>query len=134
MTSWRASQEFIERLALPQDPEFKAEVELLKWFPAMFTPPESPVVHGHAARSRGGCWALRPSQVGAWYFGVDGTFINQAGIPCVGFGPGDEHLAHTPQRRGARGPPGPCLPGVRQDGGGDVRYEPRGHPTRPRPA
>ena len=35
-------------------------------------------------------------EVGAWYFGVDGTFINEAGIPCVGLGPGNEYLAHTP--------------------------------------
>jgi acetylornithine deacetylase/succinyl-diaminopimelate desuccinylase-like protein len=38
-----------------------------------------------------------PGTVSAWYFGVDGTFINQAGIPCVGFGPGNEYLAHTPR-------------------------------------
>ncbi len=87
-------REVVGRLAA-SDPEFKAEVEMLKWFPAMFTPPESPVVKAmqrareHVLGSAG--------EVGAWYFGVDGTFINQAGIPCVGFGPGDEHLAHTPR-------------------------------------
>ncbi|MCB2228242.1 MAG: M20/M25/M40 family metallo-hydrolase [Desulfarculaceae bacterium] len=86
--------EFIERLAAT-DPEFKAEVELLKWFPAMFTPPESPVVMA-MQRAREAVLGA-PAEPGAWYFGVDGTFINQAGIPCVGFGPGDEHLAHTPR-------------------------------------
>ena len=35
--------------------------------------------------------------VGACYFGVDGTIINEAGIPCVGLGPGNEYLAHTPK-------------------------------------
>ncbi len=76
------------------DPEFVADVETLKWFPAMFTDPGEPVV----------CEILNArkkvlgdeGQVGAWYFGVDGTFINQAGIPCVGLGPGNEYLAHTP--------------------------------------
>ncbi|MCF8034931.1 MAG: M20/M25/M40 family metallo-hydrolase [Desulfarculaceae bacterium] len=78
-----------------QDPEFRAELELMKWFPAMYTPPESPVV-GAMLRAREQVLGS-PGQMGAWYFGVDGTFINQAGIPCVGFGPGDEHRAHTPQ-------------------------------------
>ena len=32
-----------------------------------------------------------------WKFGVDGTFIQRAGIPCAGFGPGDERFAHTPE-------------------------------------
>lgn len=78
-----------------EDPEFKAEVETLKWFPAMFTDPNEPVVRAILrAREKvlgdGG-------NVGAWYFGVDGTFINEAGIPCVGLGPGNEYLAHTPK-------------------------------------
>jgi putative selenium metabolism hydrolase len=76
------------------DPEFRAEVELLKWFPAMFTPPDSPVVRA-MQRARRGVLG-QEGKVGSWYFGVDGTFLNQAGIPCVGFGPGDEYLAHTP--------------------------------------
>ena len=77
------------------DPEFKAEVELIKWFPAMYTPPETPVVQALlGAREKVLGPVVRP---GAWYFGVDGTFLNQAGIPCVGFGPGDEYRAHTPQ-------------------------------------
>lgn len=76
------------------DPEFQAEVELLKWFPAMYTPPENPVVQA-MLRARAKVLG-QEGEVGSWYFGVDGTFLNQAGIPCVGFGPGDEYLAHTP--------------------------------------
>ncbi len=36
-----------------------------------------------------------PGRVGAWRFGVNGTFMAQAGIPTAGFGPGDEVWAHT---------------------------------------
>ncbi len=78
-----------------QDPEFEADAEPLKWFPAMFTGPDEPIVKAmlRARREVLG----EEGEIGAWYFGVDGTFINQAGIPCVGFGPGNEYLAHTPR-------------------------------------
>ncbi|MCF8080967.1 MAG: M20/M25/M40 family metallo-hydrolase [Desulfobacterales bacterium] len=78
-----------------QDPEFEAEIEPLKWFPAMFTDPDEAIVQSMiSARRR---ILGEPGEIGAWYFGVDGTFINQAGIPCVGLGPGNEYLAHTPR-------------------------------------
>lgn len=78
-----------------RDPEFEARIELLKWFPAMFTDPDEAIVQS-MIRSRRQILGV-PGEIGAWYFGVDGTFINQAGIPCVGLGPGNEHLAHTPR-------------------------------------
>jgi acetylornithine deacetylase/succinyl-diaminopimelate desuccinylase-like protein len=77
------------------DPDFQFEIETLKWFPSMFTDPESPIVRTMLkAREK---VMGDAGEVSAWYFGVDGTFINQAGIPCVGFGPGNEYLAHTPR-------------------------------------
>jgi putative selenium metabolism hydrolase len=77
------------------DPDFRFEIETLKWFPSMFTDPESPIVRAMLkAREK---VMGDAGEVSAWYFGVDGTFINQAGIPCVGFGPGNEYLAHTPR-------------------------------------
>jgi putative selenium metabolism hydrolase len=77
------------------DPDFQFEIETLKWFPSMFTDPESPIVR---AMSRARKEVMGDAgTISAWYFGVDGTFINQAGIPCVGFGPGNEFLAHTPK-------------------------------------
>ena len=78
-----------------EDPEFEADVETLKWFPAMFTDPNEAVVRAilNAREEVLG----EAGEVGAWYFGVDGTFINKAGIPCVGLGPGNEYLAHTPK-------------------------------------
>jgi succinyl-diaminopimelate desuccinylase len=36
-----------------------------------------------------------PVPVGRWTFATDGGHLFAAGIPCIGFGPGDEHLAHT---------------------------------------
>ncbi|MFH1034986.1 MAG: M20/M25/M40 family metallo-hydrolase [Pseudomonadota bacterium] len=78
-----------------EDPEFRAQVEPLKWFPSLYTPPESPIAQALAtARAQ---VLGEPGPWGAWYFGVDGTFISQAGIPCVGLGPGDMYLAHTPR-------------------------------------
>jgi len=78
-----------------RDPEFEAVIEPLKWFPAMFTDPDEAIVQSmiRARRQILG----ETGEIGAWYFGVDGTFINQAGIPCVGLGPGNEYLAHTPR-------------------------------------
>ncbi len=78
-----------------EDPEFNAEVEALKWFPAMLTSPDEPVVRAMlAAREK---VLGSAGDIGAWYFGVDGTFINERGIPCVGLGPGNQYLAHTPK-------------------------------------
>jgi succinyl-diaminopimelate desuccinylase len=32
---------------------------------------------------------------GVWNFATDGRYLHHAGIACVGFGPGDQNLAHT---------------------------------------
>ncbi len=32
---------------------------------------------------------------GVWAFCTDGGYLAQAGVPCVGYGPGDEHMAHV---------------------------------------
>ncbi len=77
------------------DPEFSAEVVPMKWFPAMFTDPDEAVVQAMLAARKAVLGDT--GKAGAWYFGVDGTFINEAGIPCVGLGPGNEYLAHTPK-------------------------------------
>ena len=36
-----------------------------------------------------------PLQTGLWQFATDGGNFNAPGVTCIGFGPGDESLAHT---------------------------------------
>jgi succinyl-diaminopimelate desuccinylase len=38
-------------------------------------------------------------RVGQWTFATDGGHLFAAGVPCIGFGPGDERLAHTNRER-----------------------------------
>jgi putative selenium metabolism hydrolase len=38
-------------------------------------------------------------EVGTWKFATDGGHFSQAGMACLGFGPGDELLAHTVNER-----------------------------------
>lgn len=87
-------QAIIDHLST-EDAHFKATVALSKWFPAMYTDPDNPVVKA-ALKARAKVLGNEGTP-GSWYFGVDGTFLNQTGIPCVGFGPANEHLAHTPR-------------------------------------
>ena len=78
-----------------QDPQFEAETEIVTYTLPMFTDPQAPVVESmlHAREkvlgSRG--------SLGTWQFGTDAPYIMERGIPCVGFGPGDERFAHTPE-------------------------------------
>ena len=78
-----------------EDPRFEAEVTLAKNFPPYYCNPEEEVVkvlQGARRKVLG-----EEGRFGAWRFGVDGSFIHRAGIPCAGFGPGNEDLAHTPE-------------------------------------
>ena len=70
-------------------------IELINHYPLMFTPEDSAVAQA-AIRAAEDVDGVRP-KVSAWRFGVNGTFMNEAGIPTVGLGPGDEKWAHTPE-------------------------------------
>lgn len=84
----------LERRAA-SDEEFQWEIERVKDFPPFFCDEDQPVVQlAKAART---AVLGNPGETSVWKFGVDGTFIHGAGIPCVGFGPGNERFAHTPE-------------------------------------
>jgi succinyl-diaminopimelate desuccinylase len=40
-----------------------------------------------------------PVELGVWTFCTDGGFIYAAGVPCIGFGPGEETMAHVRDER-----------------------------------
>ncbi len=64
--------------------------------PGFVTAPDHPLVTAlHQTRDH----LLGSSQTGIWQFATDGRWAHKVGIPCVGFGPGDEHLAHTTKER-----------------------------------
>ena len=46
-----------------------------------------------------GASTSKPLQTGVWQFATDGGHLAAAGIPVVGFGPGDDRLAHTNRER-----------------------------------
>ena len=75
----------------------RATVEPVNVYPLMATNRDEPIVTA-AVEAVAGATGRRPA-VKAWQFGVNATFMNAAGIPSVGIGPGDERLAHTPDER-----------------------------------
>lgn len=69
-------------------------IRQINHYPLMYTAPDNPIAKAAIA----GIEALsaRP-EISAWRFGVNGTFMVEAGIPTIGLGPGDEAWAHTPE-------------------------------------
>jgi putative selenium metabolism hydrolase len=65
-----------------------------KYFPAWALEEEHPLVQaGQQARRAIG---LAEAPTGKWNFSTNGTYwAGKAGIPSIGFGPGDEETAHT---------------------------------------
>lgn len=63
-------------------------------YPAWLMPEEHPLIKA-ALRAVERALGARP-RLGTWAFSTDGVYtMGEAGIPTVGFGPGDERLAHT---------------------------------------
>jgi len=62
-------------------------------FPPFSTSPDHPIVR--AAQATVDQIQGRPCPLDVWQFATDGGHLAQAGIPVVGFGPGDDRLAHT---------------------------------------
>jgi putative selenium metabolism hydrolase len=83
------------RLARRTNPELEATVELHKDSRPMLCEPDLPIVQ-ILQRSRHAVLG-KPSELGAWKFGIDVFAVEDRGIPCVGLGPGNEIFAHTPQ-------------------------------------
>lgn len=78
-----------------EDPTFRCEIEQVNLFPLLWIQPDHPLVA--AAQAAREAVVGDPGKLGGWLFGVNGTFMAQAGIPTVGFGPGHEQWAHTPE-------------------------------------
>ena len=57
----------------------------------------SGVQSGFVGAAKGTWEGVKGAGSYAWDFATDGGHFSQAGMACVGFGPGDEHLAHTVQ-------------------------------------
>ena len=66
-------------------------------FPPFATDPNSPLAG--AAQQVIEASTGKPANPDVWQFATDGGHLALAGIPIVGFGPGDDRLAHTNQER-----------------------------------
>ncbi len=80
----------------------EAELPELDGLPLVFPPwlsdASSPL--GQAAVAAAEAVLGRPAATGVWQFSTNGVYwAGEVGIPTVGFGPGDERVAHTPDDR-----------------------------------
>ncbi|NPV07451.1 MAG: M20/M25/M40 family metallo-hydrolase [Anaerolineae bacterium] len=69
------------------------EKVVLNAFPAFILPADAPELR--AARSALARLTGEEPKVGLWRFSTDGGHLVQAGIPTIGYGPGEETLVHT---------------------------------------
>lgn len=92
-------QEHRERIRVEvlkyQEPSYTGFVlPVEKYFPAWLLEEDHPIVQAGQATRRALGWPEAPT--GKWDFSTNGTYwAGVAGIPTIGFGPGDEIYAHT---------------------------------------
>lgn len=80
----------------------EAELPALDGLPLVFPPwlADSASPLARAALAATAATLGRSPETGVWQFSTNGTYwAGEAGIPTVGFGPGDERDAHTPRDR-----------------------------------
>jgi putative selenium metabolism hydrolase len=77
------------------DPSYTGFVfEVEKYYPAWALPEDAPIVR--AGVEAASSYLGRPVPTGKWDFSTNGTYwMGKAGIPSIGFGPGNEIYAHT---------------------------------------
>lgn len=70
-----------------------AEVRLVDVYPLMAIDEDHPLVRAGSAAVE--AVTGRAGELRTWRFGVNATFMAEAGMPCIGIGPGNEDFAHT---------------------------------------
>jgi succinyl-diaminopimelate desuccinylase len=86
-------QELVDLVAAVSRREgVEAEVRLVNVYPLMSIAPDHELVEMGLAAVRE---VAGSGRVGTWRFGVNATFMSEAGIPTIGIGPGNEDYAHT---------------------------------------
>lgn len=107
------AQALLERLANESaEAGVRPEVRLRTWTARSYTGVEQPITFAMpgcrleedapvwlAARRAVEHAVRRPVEVGLWRFATDGGRLDAAGVPCVGFGPGEEAMAHVVDER-----------------------------------
>jgi succinyl-diaminopimelate desuccinylase len=83
--------ELVDRIS--RDTGIEADVRLVNIYPLMSIDPDHKLVQD-AVESVTEVTGARPD-LKAWRFGVNATFMSEAGIPSIGIGPGNEDFAHT---------------------------------------
>jgi len=66
-------------------------------FPPLLTPADHPLVTASVAALEEAYGRSMPPMI--WAFATDGGHLAEAGVPCIGFGPMEEKLAHTIEDR-----------------------------------
>lgn len=78
------------------NPNFKYQLKVTKVMPPFLIPPENP--YAQLLRQVVEEVTGKAPSFGGWLFGTDGSFlVHDFGLPTIGFGPGNEHFAHTPE-------------------------------------